>query len=177
MPAPGNFIFRTSRVAFPMNNELPKISLVDRETTTKKNATAKVMSKERNENRGPTESTINWCKSFIVLLNCGHNPFPCNNAPIWCRLLSSLTIPKNILKTPVIGTTVLNIHIMVLVKKKVSKIGYPWSIFEYISLFSEAPRLQGGASKRNFDLVWGNSSLTTPDNKPFIPVHSTGYSG
>jgi len=59
MPAPGNFIFRTSRVAFPMNNELPKISLVDRETTTKKNATAKVMSKERNENRGPTESTIN----------------------------------------------------------------------------------------------------------------------
>jgi len=42
---------------------------------------------------------------------------------------------------------------------------------------SEAPRLQGGASKRSFDLMWGNSSPTPPDNKPFIPVHSTGYSG
>ena len=41
----------------------------------------------------------------------------------------------------------------------------------------EAPRLQGGASKRNFALMCGNSSPTPPDNKPFIPVHSTGYSG
>ena len=42
---------------------------------------------------------------------------------------------------------------------------------------SEASRLQGGASKRNFDLMWGNSSPTPPDNRPFIPVYSTGYSG
>jgi hypothetical protein len=42
---------------------------------------------------------------------------------------------------------------------------------------SEPPRLQGGASKRKPKFTLGELIPQTPRNKPFTPVHSTGYSG
>jgi hypothetical protein len=42
---------------------------------------------------------------------------------------------------------------------------------------ADPPRLQGGASKKKSKFDLGVLIAKTPGNKPFMPVHRTGYSG